>query len=99
MASSRIHGCAPAGLRKLSAVAPAQVEAAAISNAAWLEDVVMHLLCVLALDRFADYVSDQVGALGVFRMLRTVLSRVQCRGHGGAALLLVRAACGSILAP
>jgi hypothetical protein len=50
-----------AGLRKLAAVGAAQVEAAAIANAAWLEDVVMHLLCVLALDRFADYVSDQVG--------------------------------------
>lgn len=49
-----------AGLRKLAAVAPAQAEAAGIANAAWLEDVVMHLLCVLALDRFADYVSDQV---------------------------------------
>lgn len=48
------------GLRKLAAVSAAQVEAAAIANAAWLEDVVMHLLCVLALDRFADYVSDQV---------------------------------------
>lgn len=35
-------------------------EAAAAANAAWLEDVIMHLLCVLALDRFADYVSDQV---------------------------------------
>lgn len=50
-----------AGLRKLAAAGSAQVEAAAIANAAWLEDVVMHLLCVLALDRFADYVSDQVG--------------------------------------
>jgi hypothetical protein len=36
------------------------VEAAAVANAAWLEDVVGHLLAVLALDRFADYVSDQV---------------------------------------
>jgi hypothetical protein len=47
-------------VRKLAAIAPAQAEAAGIANAAWLEDVVMHLLCVLALDRFADYVSDQV---------------------------------------
>lgn len=36
--------------------------AASTANAAWLEDVVVHLLCVLALDRFADYVSDQVSA-------------------------------------
>lgn len=57
-----VCGCVwHAGLRKLAAVSSAQVEAAAIANAAWLEDVVMHLLCVLALDRFADYVSDQVG--------------------------------------
>lgn len=57
-----VCGCVwHAGLRKLAAVGSAQVEAAAIANAAWLEDVVMHLLCVLALDRFADYVSDQVG--------------------------------------
>lgn len=49
-----------AGVRKLGEVAVAQVETAAAANSAWLEDVVMHLLCVLALDRFADYVSDQV---------------------------------------
>jgi TATA-binding protein-associated factor len=42
-------------------VTPDAFEAAACANAAWLEDVIMHLLCVLALDRFADYVSDQVG--------------------------------------
>lgn len=49
-----------AGLRQLGAVSPSHVEAAAVANAAWLEDVVGHLLAVLALDRFADYVSDQV---------------------------------------
>lgn len=30
------------------------------ANRAWLEECVVHLLCVLALDRFGDYVSDQV---------------------------------------
>ena len=32
------------------------------SNASWLEDCAIHLLCTLALDRFGDYVSDQVVA-------------------------------------
>lgn len=50
----------PAGLRQLGAVSASQAEAAAVANAAWLDDVVGHLLAVLALDRFADYVSDQV---------------------------------------
>jgi hypothetical protein len=50
-----------AGLRKLALLTADGFEAACCANAAWLEDVIMHLLCVLALDRFADYVSDQVG--------------------------------------
>lgn len=33
---------------------------AAGDNAAWIEDCIVHLVCVLALDRFGDYVSDQV---------------------------------------
>lgn len=49
-----------AGRRNLALVTPDAFEAAACANAAWLEDMIMHLLCVLALDRFADYVSDQV---------------------------------------
>lgn len=63
-----------AGLRKVAAVAAAQVEAAAIANAAWLEDVVMHLLCVLALDRFADYVSDQVTSIAQSNSSTNLLS-------------------------
>lgn len=27
----------------------------------WIEDVVIRLLCVFALDRFGDFVSDEVG--------------------------------------
>ena len=34
--------------------------AAVTANRAWLEECIIHLLCVLALDRFSDYVSDQV---------------------------------------
>ena len=41
----------------------AQEAAAAVTaNRAWLEECIIHLLCVLALDRFGDYVSDQVGS-------------------------------------
>lgn len=29
----------------------------------WIEDVVIRLLCVFALDRFGDFVSDEVGFL------------------------------------
>ncbi len=31
------------------------------ANQVWREDTILRLLCVLALDRFGDYVSDQVG--------------------------------------
>lgn len=37
---------------------------AAEANTAWLEDCSARLLCVLALDRFGDYVSDKVYTLG-----------------------------------
>jgi hypothetical protein len=39
-----------------------QVQAAVDANANWLEDCLVMLLCVLALDRFGDYGSDQVTA-------------------------------------
>lgn len=32
------------------------------SHQEWLEDLCLHLLCVLALDRFGDFISDQVVA-------------------------------------
>lgn len=31
----------------------------------WMEDIALRLLCVIALDRFGDFVSDQV-----FRIIR-----------------------------
>lgn len=43
-------------------VTQADVAAAAAANRAWLEDCASHLLAVLALDRFGDYLSDQVVA-------------------------------------
>ena len=32
-------------------------------NQTWLSDVCLRLLCVMALDRFGDFVSDEVGFL------------------------------------
>lgn len=51
--------CMHAGKRTLGPVVPEHVAAAAEANSAWLQDAIMHLLCVLALDRFCDYGSDQ----------------------------------------
>lgn len=50
-----------AGKLALGPVSAADAAAAASANAGWLEDCAIHLLCVLALDRFGDFVSDQVG--------------------------------------
>lgn len=36
------------------------LERAKIDNSTWIEECVMHLICVLALDRFGDYISDGV---------------------------------------
>ncbi len=60
-------GWAAGGTGKLAlgAVSEADVAAAAAANTGWLEDCAIHLLCVLALDRFGDFVSDQVGGGGV----------------------------------
>ena len=51
-----------AGKRPLALVTPEMARAARESNAAWIEDCLVLLLCVLALDRFGDYGSDQVTA-------------------------------------
>lgn len=48
------------GKPRLAALAPEAAAAAAAANASWLEDCIVRIVCVLALDRFADYVSDQV---------------------------------------
>lgn len=52
----RIHG---KGAGRLSQLPSQQMEA---GNQAWLEDMSLRLICVLALDKFGDYVSDQVVA-------------------------------------
>eukprot|EP00887_Chlorella_sp_A99_P001519 scaffold8.g1519.t1 len=55
---------APGGSGRLALgpVSPADAAGAAAANRTWLEDCASHLLCVLALDRFGDYLSDQVVA-------------------------------------
>ena len=49
-----------------------QMEAA---NQLWLEDVAVRLICVLALDRFGDFVSDEVIISGtvVRNLFRTII--------------------------
>ncbi len=48
------------GSPQLAPVTAADAAAAAASNQAWLEACALRLLCTLALDRFGDFVSDQV---------------------------------------
>ena len=48
------------GLPSVTGVAHQDAVHAAKANTAWLEDCSARLLCVLALDRFGDYVSDKV---------------------------------------
>ena len=48
------------GAANLGAVTARDAAAAASANSAWLEDCSARLMCVLALDRFGDYVSDKV---------------------------------------
>ncbi len=50
------------GRPNLMPLEAADVERAARENEIWLEDCAMHLLCVLALDQFGDFASDDVVA-------------------------------------
>ena len=52
------------GTASLGTVTAQDAAAAASANTAWLEDCSARLLCVLALDRFGDYVSDKVQRIG-----------------------------------
>jgi hypothetical protein len=54
----------------------ADAAAAAAANAVWLEDAAVRLLCVLALDRFGDFVSDQARRAGL-RSLTMEPGRIQ----------------------
>lgn len=81
--SSDVWGCvetgwaAPGGTGRveLQGVTAQHVEAARQSNTHWLEACTIRLLCVLALDRFCDFTSDQVGH-----------SLVQCLTTGSSGL-------------
>jgi hypothetical protein len=53
------------GRLELQGVTPQDVDAALHSNTRWLEDCSIRLLCVLALDRFGDFTSDQVHRVAV----------------------------------
>ena len=48
---------------KLQRVTEADVQAAAAAHSSWLQDCIIRLLCVLALDRFGDFVSDQASTV------------------------------------
>lgn len=48
------------GRPQLAPATAADAAATAASNEAWLVDCALRLLCTLALDRFGDFVSDQV---------------------------------------
>ncbi|KAK9916950.1 hypothetical protein WJX75_009151 [Coccomyxa subellipsoidea] len=50
------------GRPQLAPATAADAAATAASNQAWLVDCALRLLCTLALDRFGDFVSDQVVA-------------------------------------
>ena len=54
----------------------------------WLTDVAIRLLCVFALDRFADFVSDQVKTVLTVRYTSTYLYQV---------VAPVRATCAQVL--
>ena len=51
-----VHLCPPSWLYQYAA-----------ENQRWLVDAVIRLMCVFALDKFADFVSDQVSVGGISR--------------------------------
>uniref|UniRef100_A0A1W7R9G5 TATA-binding protein-associated factor 172 n=1 Tax=Hadrurus spadix TaxID=141984 RepID=A0A1W7R9G5_9SCOR len=76
----RLHGT---GAGKTTETLKDQME---LVNQLWLEDMALRLLCVLALDKFGDYISDQVVAPvreTCAQALGVVLSLMQCPGVEG----------------
>ena len=49
-----------------------------MSNQLWLEDLCLRLLCVLALDRFGDFVADEVRLFSI--LYAEVEPSFLCRG-------------------
>jgi TATA-binding protein-associated factor len=54
---TRIHGDSAGKTTEMSAHQMAQ------ANRQWLEDLALRIVCILALDRFGDFVSDEVSVL------------------------------------
>lgn len=75
------------GKPRLLGVTAADAAAAAAANAAWLEDCVVRLLCVLALDRFGDFVSDQARSYAGRMAFRAAACTRLARGCKGVQLL------------
>lgn len=50
------------GLLQLQDCSRADAVKAVTDNQEWLDSCLAHLLCVLALDRFGDYISDQASS-------------------------------------
>jgi hypothetical protein len=59
------------------------------SHSSWLEDIALRIVCVLALDRFGDFVSDQVVA-PVRETCAQTLSK-NPRNHYSSSLLMLDA--------
>ena len=72
------------------AVQVKDVKRAIRKNEEWLEDCCVHLVCALALDRFGDFLADQVVA-PVRETAAQALGTASCRLNRSAALLLMKA--------
>ena len=80
------------GPPQLGSVTAAEGEAAAAANLGWLEDCIVRIVCVLALDRFADFVSDQASAshppLPLLFQLAAVLSMTRAASAASVSMLI-----------
>lgn len=63
------HAACAGVTKPLEPLNPSAAVAAALearqANEAWLQDCAVRLLCIFALDRFGDFVSDQVKIAGL----------------------------------
>ena len=66
-------------MASLGAVTAQDAAAATRANSAWLEDCSARLLCVLALDRFGDYVSDKVQLTSTDTSFQKLTLQAQCQ--------------------
>jgi TATA-binding protein-associated factor len=82
--SSSSGGTASAGLRQLQReVTEEELQAVAAANREWLEECLALLLCVLALDQYADYSADQVRGVARATVMHPWGNRaMHCPMHG-----------------